>query len=109
MDKTAALMPSPIEAAIKHTRVKYAYGAKCSKVEPNSTRGGGCKETQNCLRAESLKQPAGSSGLRREEAEIRQPEHLKTGMKKGKGTHVKGAQSALIIEKKKLGGGELMT
>ena len=37
--------------------------------------------------------------------EIRQPEDLKAGMKKGKGTHVKGAQSALIIGKKKLGVG----
>ena len=37
--------------------------------------------------------------------EIWQPEDLKTGMKKGKGTHVKGVQFALIIGKKKLGVG----
>ena len=41
--------------------------------------------------------------------EIWQPEDLKAGMKKGKGTHVKGVQFALIIGKKKIGGGELMT
>ena len=37
--------------------------------------------------------------------EIWQPEDLKAGMKKGKGTHVKGVQFALIIGKKKLGVG----
>ena len=63
--------------------------------------GGGCKGDSITWRAESLKQA--SQQLWAEEGrgrEIWQPEDLKAGMKKGKGTHVKGAQSALIIEKK---------